>query len=182
MMEWWWRKWCCTGLLGEIGEICWYMYIHIHTTERFEFWWFIILMISSMLLSPLGFGGSISVVPFEKRLSRQWSTSWSSNMHPKIKRPATIVGNCHWPTMWEMGYFLFIFDERLSLTSFFLNVAMYVDESPKWCRKIWSLEDWNMMKYDGTTCYPKKLSHRKKGEQFLQCTEVSKKSLKTLLT
>ena len=31
---------------------------------------------------------------------------------------------------------------------FFLNVAMYVDASPKWCRKIWSLKDWtwwNMM-------------------------------------
>lgn len=48
------NKWCCTGLLGEIGEICWYMYIHIHTTERFEFWWFIIIMISSVFLSPLG--------------------------------------------------------------------------------------------------------------------------------
>ena len=149
------KKWCCTGLLGEIGEICWYMYIHIHTTERFEFWWFIILMISSVLLSPLGFGGSFCC-PVWERLSRQWSTSWSSNMRPKIKRRQqlweTATGRQREMAPWPRSF-------KCCYIGGCVTQMMKNQEDLEFGRL-------NMMKYDGTTCYPQKLSHRKQGEQL----------------
>ena len=95
------KKWCCTGLfLGEISEICWYMCIYIYIHRYYGTVWILVIHhyhdIIGVVISFWVIGGSISVVPFEKD-KRQWSTSWSSKMRPKIKRRQPMQGNCHWP-------------------------------------------------------------------------------------
>ena len=91
------KKWCCTGLfLGEISEICWSMCIYIYTHRYYRTVWILVIHhyhdIIGVVISFWVIGGSISVVPFESITTRQWSTSWSSNMHPKIKRRPTNCG------------------------------------------------------------------------------------------
>lgn len=109
------NKWCCTGLfLGEISEICWYMCIYIHillnglnSGDSSFSWYHDGVVISCWVWLEV----QSQSVPFEKD-NRQWSTSWSSKMHPKIKRRQLCSTTATTPPVGH-GYFLFIFDERL---------------------------------------------------------------------